>query len=149
MWEFNSNMGMFENNPQMHETNGVVWSMKVDAEQNRYAKKKKSLIKLVVDKLRAHRARIKAKRSAASSYASKASADDMESYIEKGQSEKTKTTSTTSEVRSVNTISGTAETVTTGNASIDRTFLKQAVCWAEILEKPVCRQRREKNWRSR
>ena len=149
MWEFNSNMGMFENNPQMFETNGLAWAMKEDAEQNRYAKKKKTLIKLVVDKLRAHRARIKAKRSAASSYASKASADDIESYIEKGQSEKNTSTSTKSEVRSVNTIFDTAQAVTAENASIDRTFLQQAVCWAEILEKPVCRQRRERNWRSR
>lgn len=30
---------------------------------------------------------------------------------------------------------------------LDRSFLRQAVCWAEILEKPVCRQRRERNWR--
>lgn len=31
--------------------------------------------------------------------------------------------------------------------NIDRSFLRQAVCWAEILEKPVCRRRRERNWR--
>ncbi len=31
--------------------------------------------------------------------------------------------------------------------NIDRSFLQQAVCWAEILEKPVCRRRRERNWR--
>ncbi|MBQ8231859.1 MAG: hypothetical protein IJZ34_08045 [Lachnospiraceae bacterium] len=30
---------------------------------------------------------------------------------------------------------------------IDRSFLRQAICWAEILEKPVCRRRRERNWR--
>ena len=30
------------------------------------------------------------------------------------------------------------------NREIDRTFLRKAICWAEILEKPVCRRRRER-----
>jgi len=32
---------------------------------------------------------------------------------------------------------------------LDRTFLRKAICWAEILEKPVCRRRREKNCQSK
>ncbi len=28
-------------------------------------------------------------------------------------------------------------------------FLRQAVCWSEILGKPACRQRREAKWQSR
>ena len=27
---------------------------------------------------------------------------------------------------------------------MDRSFLRKAICWAEILEKPVCRRRRER-----